>query len=141
RGHLRGSPLRRGRRARPGDGLQLRPAPPAHGRPRRVIGLDGALDRLLHRRSYREAFLAERTEALGLADEDLEGLAGLDREALVREAEAVRDDLLHRRHRGSGGLLALYPRTLAAWAAAHPEDEGLAELLSRFMESAAFDAH
>jgi len=106
-----------------------------------VIGLDGVLDRLLHRRSYREAFLAGRFEALDLEDEDREALAGIDREALVREAESVREDLLHRRHRGSGGLLALYPRTLAAWVAAHPEDDGLVELLSRFMESEAFGGY
>lgn len=106
-----------------------------------MIGLDRALDRLLHCRSVREAFLAGRPDGLDLPAEDREALAGLDREALVREAESVREDLLHRRHRGSGGLPALYPRTLAAWTAAHPEDGGLVELLSRFMESKAFDAY
>jgi hypothetical protein len=103
-----------------------------------VIGLDLALDRLLHRRAYREAFLAGRLDALELSGEDLEALAAIDRAALVREAEAVRLDLLHRHHRGSGGLLSLYPRTLAAWRAAHPDDPELVELLSRFMESEAF---
>jgi hypothetical protein len=106
-----------------------------------MIGLDEALDRLLHRRSYREAFLAGRLEALDLSPEDREALATIDAGALVREAESVQKDLLRREHRGSGGLCSLYPRTIAAWRAAHPEDAELTELLSRFMESEAFDAY
>jgi hypothetical protein len=106
-----------------------------------MISLDVALDRLLHHRSYREAFLAGRAETLDLSGEDLEALASIDRAALAREADAVRDDLLHRRHRGSGGLLSLYPRTIAAFRIAHPEDNELVELLSRFMESDAFAEH
>jgi hypothetical protein len=106
-----------------------------------VIGLDTALDRLLHRRSYREAFLAGRLDALDLSAEDLEALATIDAGALVREAESVLADLRRREHRGSGGLCSLYPRTLAAWQAAHPDDTDLVELLSRFMESDAFDAY
>jgi hypothetical protein len=106
-----------------------------------VIGLDDALDRLIHRRSWREAFLAGRTEALGLADEDLEALASLSREALEREATSVREDLLRRQHRGSGTLRDLYPRTLAAWTVAHPDDADFVELLSRFMEHGAFERY
>jgi hypothetical protein len=103
-----------------------------------VIGLDVALDRLIHLRAYRGAFLAGRFEALDVSAEDLETLATIDRQALAREADAVRDDLLHRAHRGSGGLLTLYPRVLAAWRAENPADTDLVELLSRFMESEAF---
>jgi hypothetical protein len=106
-----------------------------------VIGLDDALDRLIHRRSWREAFLAGRTEALGLVDEDLEALASLSPEELEREAASVREDLLRRRHRGSGTLRDLYPRTLAAWTVAHPDDADFVELLSRFMESGAFEGY
>jgi hypothetical protein len=103
-----------------------------------LIGLDVALDRLLHCRAYREDFLAGRLEALDLSGEDLEALATVDRATLVREAEAVLRDLLQRHHRGSGDLLALYPRTVDAWRAAHPDDPELVELISRFAESAAF---
>jgi hypothetical protein len=106
-----------------------------------VIGLDHALDRLIHRRSWRQAFLAGRTEALGLADEDLEALTSVSREALERQAASVREDLLRRRHRGSGTLRDLYPRTFAAWTVAHPDDPEFVELLSRFMESHAFDGY
>jgi hypothetical protein len=102
------------------------------------LGLDDALDRLLHQRSVREAFLAGRFDALALARDDLEALATVDRAQLSSAADKVRTDLLHRRHRGSGGLPSLYPRTLAAWTAAHPEDADFVELLSRFMESEAF---
>jgi hypothetical protein len=106
-----------------------------------VIGLDTALDRLLHRRSYREAFLAGRLDALDLSAEDREALTTIDPDALVREAASVQQDLLRREHRGCGGLLSLYPRTIAAWREAHPSDPDLVELLSRFMESDAFDAY
>lgn len=103
-----------------------------------MISLDQALDRLLHRRSYREAFLAGHHALLDLAPADLAALATLDREQLRLSAEGVREDLLARVHRGSGGLRALYPRTLAAWREAHPDDDDLRELLFTFMESAPF---
>ncbi|MEO7329380.1 MAG: hypothetical protein ABI193_12425, partial [Minicystis sp.] len=103
-----------------------------------MISLDQALDHLLHRRSYREAFLADRHALLDLAPDDLAALATLDRAQLVLAAEGVREDLLQRSHRGSGGLRALYPRTIAAWTQAHPEDETLHELLFGFMESEPF---
>jgi hypothetical protein len=103
-----------------------------------VIGLDEALDRLIHRRSFRVDFLAGRTGSLGLAEEDLEALASISPEAIEREAASVREDLLRRRHRGSGTLRDLYPRTLVAWTLAHPDDADFVELLSRFMESDSF---
>jgi hypothetical protein len=106
-----------------------------------VIGLDAALDRLLHHRGYRAAFLAGHLDALDLSAEDREAIASIDPEALAREADAVREDLLHRRHRGTGGLLSRYPRTLTAWRSAHPDDGDLVELISRFMESEAFGAY
>jgi hypothetical protein len=106
-----------------------------------VIGLDIALDRLLHDRGYREAFLAGCLDALDLSAEDREAVATIDPEALAREADAVQKDLLHRRHRGTGGLLSLYPRTLAAWRSAHPDDGHLVEIICRFMESEAFGAY
>ena len=107
----------------------------------RVISLDVALDRLLHKRSYRSAFLEGRFEDLDLCPEDREALEAIDRAELVCAAEEIRRDLWRRKHRGSGGLASLYPRTIAAWQAAHPEDGDLEELLSLFMESEAFDEH
>lgn len=105
----------------------------------RVISLDAALDRLLHKRSYRSAFLEGRFEELDISPEDLGALDAIDRAELARAAEEIRRDLWSRKHRGSGGLSSLYPRTIAAWQAAHPEDTQLEELLSLFMESEAFD--
>jgi hypothetical protein len=106
-----------------------------------VITLDQALDRLLHRRSYREAFLAGRLDVLDLAPGDLAALATVDRAELARAAERVRDDLARRRHRGSGGLCALYPRTIEAWRAAHPDDADLARLFDAFLESGPFEGY
>lgn len=53
----------------------------------------------------------------------------------------MRADVIQRKHRGSGGLLELYPRTVNAWRAAHPEDVELDELLAPFLESSAFEAY
>ena len=106
-----------------------------------MITLDEALDRLLHLRSYRRAFLEWRYRELDLSNEDLVALSTIDREQLVRTAERVIQDLLARRHCGSGGLLELYPRTLEAWNRSRPEDESFAELMATFLESAAFQGY
>jgi hypothetical protein len=105
----------------------------------RVISLDRALDRLLHHRSYLRAFLEGRTELLDVSAEDLAALGSIDRIQLQKTAERVRHDLLQRKHRGSGGIVAMYPRTIDAWKSSHPEDAELEELLSGFMESAPFE--
>lgn len=106
-----------------------------------MIELAEALDRLLHRRSYREAFLAGRFAELDLAPEDLAALASIDRAELASAAGRVRGELLQRRHRGSGGVLALYPITLDAYQRAHPDDADLTELAAAWMETAAFEAY
>src|SRR5262245_6377986 len=103
-----------------------------------MISLDQALDRLLHSRSYRQAFLEDRNAALELTNEDLLALTTVDREQLVRAANRVREDLLHRTHRGSGGLTAMYPRTIAAWRELEPDDAALEKLLDLLMESEEF---
>lgn len=100
--------------------------------------LDETLDRLLHHRSFREAFRNGRAEVTA---EVRSALATLDLDALDDVAEQVLTDLLRRQHRGSGTLLTLFPRTLAAWQLTHPGDEALRGLFSRFMESAAYQAH
>jgi len=102
-----------------------------------VISLDVATDRLLHRASYRQAFLDGRYDELELSAEDIAALQPIDREQLIETADAVRSSLLQRKHRGSGGIHATWPLTLAAWQAGH-DDESLDLFLDRFMESEAF---
>jgi len=105
-----------------------------------VIPLDVATDRLLHQVQYRQAFLDGRYTDLDVSEGDLAALQSLDREQLIETVEAVRSSLLNRKHRGSGGIRATYPETLAAWQALHDDDD-LALFLDRFMESEAFDAY
>jgi len=106
-----------------------------------VISLDEALDRLLHHRSYLDAFLAGRVNELDVSADDLQALLCIDPVQLRKTAQRVRADVIQRKHRGSGGLLELYPRTVNAWRAAHPEDVQLDELLAQFLESAAFETY
>ena len=103
-----------------------------------MIALDEALERLLTSRAYRADFLAGRLEALELAEGDLLALEAIDREQLVATAERMRDELLRRRYRGSGGLEVLYPRTLEAWRSANDQDRALHELVYTFLESPAY---
>jgi hypothetical protein len=64
-------------------------------------------------------------------------LAALDGGELDECAAAVRRMIAGRAHRGSGSLRAWYPRTIAAWLAAHPDDGALDALLTRFCASPA----
>ncbi len=106
-----------------------------------MISLDQALDRLLHHRSYLDAFLAGRVDELDVSADDLQALLCIDPVQLRKTAQRVRADVIQRKHRGSGGLLELYPRTVNAWRVAHPEDVQLDELLAQFLESSAFEAY
>jgi hypothetical protein len=106
-----------------------------------LIPLDEALERLLTVRSYREAFLAGQYNALNLSAKDLAALESIDREQLVQTAQRVRDELIRRRYRGSGGLEKLYPRTLGAWRTANPMDDELHELVYVFLESNAYQEY
>lgn len=103
--------------------------------------LEEALYRLTHHRSYREAFVAGRDDELGLDDDDLRELESVDVDQLQHYAERVIDDVLRRKHRGTGGLRETFPRTLSAWRESHPADVGLRELIARFLESDAYGAH
>jgi hypothetical protein len=47
----------------------------------------------------------------------------------------VRRMVLERRHRGTGSLRDWYPKTIAAWLTAHPEDAGLNQLAADFCAS------
>jgi hypothetical protein len=100
--------------------------------------VDDLLRRLLH---HRRARVALRAGTLPLTAAQREAVETLDPVELERVAESVRDELLRRTHRGSGSLITLFPRTIAHWRAAHPEDVELAELASRFLESAAYETH
>jgi hypothetical protein len=44
--------------------------------------------------------------------------------------------VLERSYRGTGGIIAWYPRTIAAWREAHPDDVELGLLAARFCASA-----
>jgi hypothetical protein len=105
-----------------------------------MISLDVATDRLLHKASYRKAFLDGNYAHLDVHADDLAALLPLDREQLIETAEAVRRSLLDRKHRGSGGIQATFPETLSAWLEAE-DDPDMKHFADRFMESAAFDAY
>jgi len=92
--------------------------------------LDHALDRLLHDAAYRAAFFAGAE--LDLAPEDLDALRCIDPGELESAADAVRRDVMTRGYRGSGGLAAAFPRTLAAW---QPQD------VDHFLASPAYAAY
>ena len=104
-----------------------------------MIPLDEALDRLVHKRAYRRAFLEGRFEVLELVPGDLAALESIDRAALESLAESLAHEVLARTHSGSGSLNQLFPRTIDAWRRAHPEDLGALELARAFMDSRAFD--
>jgi hypothetical protein len=106
-----------------------------------VIGLDVALDRLLRLRAWRRAFAEGQLDAFDLSPADVVALATLDVAELERAAARLRREVVTRRHRGVGALGDAFPRTLAAWREAHPEDGDLDELAARFLESPAYDAH
>lgn len=118
-----------------------------------MISLDEALHRLLHKRAYRESFLAGRNEALDLSPEDLAALSSIDRGQLQKTAERVAADLGTRKHRGSGGLSELFPLTIEAWHQSRERALGAGtgktlpsrgdgrELMLSFLESEAFDAY
>jgi uncharacterized protein (UPF0276 family) len=59
----------------------------------------------------------------------------LDRAQLDEAARGVLRLVRERVHRGVGAIAEWYPRTLAAWRAAHPHDADLEELATRFCAS------
>jgi hypothetical protein len=107
----------------------------------RVLTLDRALDRLLHRRADLAAFLAGGAAHLDVSPEDLATLRTADPAQLERTAARIRRDLLARRHRGSSTLAELYPRTVDAWRAANPDCADLTALADAFLESPSGDAY
>jgi hypothetical protein len=63
--------------------------------------------------------------------------ASLDPDEVAEAARTVRQLVLGRSHRGTGGIREWYPRTLSAWVAAHPDDVDFDDLAGRFCVSAA----
>ncbi len=104
--------------------------------------MESTLTLLLHRRDARAALAARDFAALGIAGDAAAqaAFAALDLHELEASAAAVRRELLTRRHRGTGGLLDWYPRTIAAWRARHPDDATLDALAATFLESPAAQA-
>ena len=103
--------------------------------------LEGALYRLLHHRSVREAYRSGQWDGLALPSAERAALAELDIQQVEQLATQIRADLLRRQHRGSGSLLTLYPATIKAWLLAHPDDPELTEMASRFMESEPYELY
>jgi hypothetical protein len=99
-----------------------------------------ALAALVYSRRAREAWRASGPSALGLAPDEAAAFAALDPIALERQAAAVRQLVLGRSHRGTGGLREWFPRTIAAWRAAFPDDAELDELVTRLLDSPAGSA-
>ena len=100
--------------------------------------LDRALDRLLRHRADRAAFLAGGWDD-AVDRDDLLALRAIDPELLGRTAHRLREEVRTRRHRGTGSLEDLFPRTIAAWTALHPEDTDRSELFALFLESHAYE--
>ena len=89
--------------------------------------LEHALAALLYDAGARERLRA------GEADDPR--LVGLDVDELDEAARGVIRMVRERVHRGTGGVEAWFPRTIAAWRDAHPEDRELDELLAGFCAS------
>jgi hypothetical protein len=84
---------------------------------------------------YDGAARARRRQQAGDQDDAL--FASLAADELEAAARQVRQMVLGRVHRGTGGLSAWYPRTLAAWRARHDEDATLDGLAAAFCASEA----
>ncbi len=90
--------------------------------------LEEALAALLFDGQARAAFREGRADAR---------LASLDPSELEEAAASVRRMVLERTHRGTGGLTAWFPQTLAAWRTIHPDDQQIDALLEEFCASTA----
>ena len=100
-----------------------------------MISLDVALDRLLHKPSVLAAFLARGPAVLDVSPEDAAALATIDAAELADTAGRILATIFESSQRGSGDLLALYPRTFAA------HDGTREQLAAAFLESRAFDGY
>ena len=106
----------------------------------RLLTLDEALFALLHRRSYRAAFLRGDTLALHLGAEDREDLATIDATQIERSARRLAQSLFRRSHRGTGTLVDAFPATIEAWRRDHA-GAPLDELAFEVFESPHFERY
>jgi hypothetical protein len=88
--------------------------------------LEEALAALLYDEEARARWRAGEGPAL---------LADLDPEELEESAQTVRRMLGERRHRGTGGVRDWYPRTLAAWVAAHARSDDESEAIDQMLRA------
>ena len=84
-------------------------------------GRDEAFHELLHSRRLRDAFLTGQADALAVSKETLAELRTIDPALLVEVAERIAANALTRTYAGVGSVLDLYPVTVAAYRAAHPD--------------------
>jgi hypothetical protein len=105
------------------------------------MSLDAALDRLIHVRSCRRAFLAGEDAALDCSPEHAVELRSIDGKVLEELALSVAADLFSQKHAGSGGLLDLFPQTVESFRRRHGLKDALLDLACVFMESPAFDSY
>ncbi len=102
--------------------------------------LDAALDGLLHDAAARARWLrGEEDFALDAGDRD--ALAAIDPAELDAMAASVRAAVWTTAHRGSGTLADRFPRTIAAWRAAHGPDPDGDAMMTAFLASAEFTAY
>jgi uncharacterized protein (UPF0276 family) len=73
----------------------------------------------------------------GTLAETVKALATLVPDELEAAASAARAMVQQRAHRGTGRLADAFPRCIAGWRAAHPDDQTLDALFDRFLASAA----
>ena len=118
-----------------------------------VISLDVALHRLLHKRGYRQAFFEDDHASLDLAEDDRRALQSIDRGELQRTAQRIARETLVAPQRGTGSLLDVFPRTIAAWEETFVDapDEATSAAATRqrahralsfaFLDSEAFDTY
>ncbi|HET6280572.1 MAG TPA: DUF692 family protein [Polyangia bacterium] len=97
---------------------------------------ESALGALLFDSAARAGWCLQRRSA-GVVAQPWGVFDSLDAAALEETAAAVRAMVRDRRHRGTGCLEDAFPRTVAAWRGAHPEDTGLDRLFDRFLSSPA----
>lgn len=98
-----------------------------------MTSLPDLLERLLTDAAFRDDFLAGRADLPP-------AFQSIDPVQLERTAAQLRKDLVQRQFRGSGGLLARFPKTLAA-ALPVPSDAALDALFARFLASPAYRAY
>ena len=111
-------------------------APPVDAIETVEASTESVLGALLFDSAARAAWRLERRSA-GMAAPPASVFDTVDPAALEETAAAVRAMVRDRQHRGTGCLANAFPRTVAAWRAAHTDDTSLDRLFERFLSSPA----